>query len=200
MKSNNPIFARLYDWIMQPQDWLGFAEQRARTVARARGRTLELGAGTGLNFRHYPGDVATLTAVEPDALMLAQAVKRSSDAPCRVELVLGCGERLPFEDDTFDTVVATLVFCTIPDVVASLGELERVLRPDGVLHFFEHVRVDSQLGGRLQDTITPIWKRCAGGCHLNRDTLSAFAASGLEIERLWRRGMLVQGSARFVSA
>jgi len=195
-RSEHPIFSTLYDWIMQPQDWLGFAEQRARTASGAHGRTLELGAGTGLNFRFYGAAVSSLVAVEPDPVMLRQAVQRAAAMHCPAYLVLGDGQRLPFADRSFDSVVATLVFCTIPDATRALDELQRVLKPGGKLYFFEHVRT-AGFGARVQDTITPLWRHIAGGCNLNRKTLETFTRSGLTVEQVWQRGMIVQGTARF---
>ncbi|MDX1659682.1 MAG: methyltransferase domain-containing protein [Nitriliruptorales bacterium] len=199
--ARNPLLAAVYDLVMKPMESLGLAGQRARTAGAARGRVLEIAAGTGAMFRHYPPEeVEGVVATEPDPDMLRRARGRAQDAPVPVELQLADAQALPFEDQSFDTVLVALSLCTIPDPVAALSEARRVLRPDGRLVFLEHVRSRRGWVASLQHALTPVWRQVAGGCHLDRDTVSAIERAGFEIERLWRsgdeRGSMVQGEAR----
>ena len=184
----HPVVAALYDPLMHAQDLFGLRRQRIRTAHEANGRVLELGVGTGLNLPYYDG-AESVVGVDPDPHMLRRARRRGG-----AELVEASAEELPFPDESFDTVVAALSLCTIPDVAAALAEARRVLRPDGRLLFLEHVRSESERAAALQDRIEPLWTRLAGGCHPNRDTVAAIERE-FAIERLWRRGLIVQGAA-----
>jgi ubiquinone/menaquinone biosynthesis C-methylase UbiE len=190
----HPLVAAFYDPMMRVQHLFGLARQRARTAREATGRVLELGVGTGLNLPYY-ANAAEVVGIEPDPHMLSRARSRVAAARCRVELIEGSAEALPFEDGSFDSVVVSLSLCTIPDAAAALREARRVLRPDGRLLFLEHVRAERPWAARLQDRLERPWMRVAGGCHLNRDTVAAIGEV-FEIERIWRRGILVQGAAR----
>jgi ubiquinone/menaquinone biosynthesis C-methylase UbiE len=190
----HPLAAAFYDPLMRVQGVLGLERQRARTAREATGRVLELGVGTGLNLPHY-ANAAEVVGIDPDPYMLSRARPRAAAAARAVELVEGSAEALPFEDGSFDTVVAALSLCTIPDAAAALREARRVLRPDGRLLFLEHVRAERPWAARLQDRLERPWMRVAGGCHPNRDTVAAIGEA-FEVERLWRRGILVQGAAR----
>jgi ubiquinone/menaquinone biosynthesis C-methylase UbiE len=179
---------------MRVQDALGLGRQRQRTAREATGRVLELGVGTGLNLPHY--EAATeVVGVDPDPYMLRRARRRAAAAPVPVELLEASAEALPFEDASFDTVVVALSLCTIPDPAAALREAKRVLRPEGRLVFLEHVRSDKPWLARLQDRLERPWGRVAGGCHPNRDTVAAIERE-FEVERVWRKGVIVQGAAR----
>ncbi len=191
---SHPLHAALYDPLMRLQDRLGLARQRARTARDATGRVLELGVGTGLDLPYY-SEVSEVVGIDPDPHMLRRARARASTVSFPVELVEGSAESLPFEDASFDAVVVALALCTIPDPARALSEARRVLRPGGKLHFLEHVRAERRWAARLQDTLERPWMRLAGGCHPNRDTVAAIE-DAFEIERLWRRGVLVQGAAR----
>jgi ubiquinone/menaquinone biosynthesis C-methylase UbiE len=190
----HPLVAALYDPLMRAQDALGFRRQRARTAGAARGRVLELGVGTGLNLPWY-AHADEVVGVDPDAHMLRRARGRAAAAPCPVELVEADAESLPFGDGEFDTVVVALSLCTIPEPRAALSEARRVLAPQGQLVFLEHVRSERPWVAWLQDRITPAWRRMAGGCHPNRDTVAAIGEQ-FEIERVWRKGVIVQGTAK----
>ena len=155
---------------------------------------LELGVGTGLNLPFYE-NATRIVGIDPDPHMLRRARRRAEQVPQRVELVEAGAEALPFDDGAFDTVVVTLTLCTVPDPAAAVVEARRVLAPDGRLLFLEHVRADSPSIARLQDTVTPAWKHVSGGCHWNRTTVATVERE-FEVERLWRRGILVQGAAR----
>jgi ubiquinone/menaquinone biosynthesis C-methylase UbiE len=160
----------------------GLARWRDWLVQGARGRTLEVGCGTGRNLRRYPPGTP-LVAVEPDARMIGAARRRAPE----VLLVRASAEALPFGDGAFDTVVASLVFCTVPDADRGLAEVRRVLRPDGRLRMVEHVRSASRWRARLQDLVQPAWTWVAGGCHPNRRTEEAVERAGFAIDPEGRR-------------
>lgn len=181
----NTWFPRLYDAFMQPLEWLGLQAIRKELISKARGRVLEIGSGTGLNFPYYdPEQVTNLVALEPDESSLQRSLSRLASSPIPAELISGTAESIPCPDNSFDTVVGTLVLCTVQDPRQSLEEFRRVLKPDGIMLFFEHVRVDQPVLGYLQDRLTPFWKHVAGGCHLNRNTLALIKAEGFEIVTL----------------
>ncbi len=154
-------------------------ELRREVTAGARGQTLELGFGIGSNWPYLPDGVA-YTGIEPDPYMRERAV---SYIPANQELTLtdGDAEALAFPDGSFDAVIGTLVFCTIPDASRALQEVHRVLKPGGELRFLEHVRAKNRLGAVLQDAIRPLWSRLGGGCHPNRNTLAAMRKAGFQV-------------------
>jgi ubiquinone/menaquinone biosynthesis C-methylase UbiE len=166
------IFAAGYDRAIRRSEQAGLAEMRAKLLLGARGRTLELGAGTGLNLRHYPRDrvALTLTLTEPEAPMTERLERRVAASRPNANVVQAPADRLPFEDSSFDTVISTLVLCTVRDQARALAEVRRVLAPDGALLFLEHVRSDDPRVARWQDRIHPFWLRIGHGCHCNRDT------------------------------
>ena len=153
--------------------------QRRKVVPLARGRVLEIGIGTGLNLEHYDKSLLTqLIGLDPSAEMHRLARKRMARAGLKVELVTLSAERIPYEDASFDTVLVTYSLCTIPDAVAALREMRRVLKPGGRLVFCEHGRAPDESVRRWQDRLTPLWSRFAGGCHLNRDIPALLAEAG----------------------
>ncbi len=144
---------------------------REETAGQAYGLVLEVGAGNGLNFAYYdPSKVERVEATEPDSAMLRYARERSSGARVPVSITQTPVERLPFDDDMFDSAVCTLVFCSVVDPLGGLREIQRVLKPGGVLLMAEHVRSHNRVAATLQNIATPINRRVAGNCHLNRDT------------------------------
>lgn len=183
------VFAVLYDPSLALGELAGLRRRRRRLLGPARGRVVELGAGTGLNLRHYPDGLEALTLVEPDPAMrsrLARRVRRSGRA---AHIVDASAERLPLADDSVDTVVATLVLCTVDDPQRALDEIARVLRPDGELLFVEHVRAESSRLARWQDRLCEPWRRFARGCRCNRATVELMRACGFELdvaEATWR--------------
>ncbi|MGH7321599.1 MAG: class I SAM-dependent methyltransferase [Candidatus Rokuibacteriota bacterium] len=193
----HPVFARLYDLYMLPQELWGVRARRRRVVDGATGLTLELGVGTGLNFPFYRR-ARFVVGVDPDPHMLARAGRRAGGAHVPIRLVRATGETLPFADETFDTVISTLVFATIPDAHAAAREVHRVLKRDGTLRFFEHFRSEQPLLARLQDLVAPGWKKVLGGCEPNRDIVQIFHDAGFEIlETTKLRGtFLLNGIAR----
>jgi ubiquinone/menaquinone biosynthesis C-methylase UbiE len=155
-------------------------ERRARLLAGDLGAVLEVGGGTGANLAHYR-DVDQVAVVEPDPYMRKKLFPKALAAGVPIEVSAAGAEALPFPDASFDTVVSTLVLCTVPDQALALGEIRRVLRPGGRLLFIEHVRAAGPTA-RWQDRIEPLWGRLLGGCHPNRDTVSGIKEAGFEIE------------------
>jgi ubiquinone/menaquinone biosynthesis C-methylase UbiE len=183
------IFAGLYDLMLRGTERGGLRDMRAELLAEARGRTLELGAGTGLNLAHYTDGVTELVLTEPDPHMARRLRKRLDDeppAPARVEVVEAPAEDLPFEDGSFDSVVSTLVLCSVAAPAAATGEIARVLKPDGRLLYLEHVRSTDRGLARWQDRLERPWGWFGAGCHPNRDTVTELEAAGLETESLVR--------------
>ncbi|MDQ2622697.1 MAG: class I SAM-dependent methyltransferase [Actinomycetota bacterium] len=174
--------ARLYDPILWLGEKTGLSRWRGRLIATARGRVMELGAGTGLNLPHYPDGIDELVLVEPDRHktgLLSDKARRSRPG---ARVVRAPAEFLPFDDDRFDTVVATLVFCTVSDPEASAREIRRILAPGGRLLFLEHVRSDGPRMGPLQDRLEKPWMKLADGCHCNRRTVPMLRESGFDVE------------------
>ena len=181
------IFAAIYDRLLAGTEEAGLEEMRAELLREAEGRTLELGAGTGLNLPHYTASVTELVLTEPDRFMVARLRRRLAaepPTPNAVEVVEAGAERLPFGDASFDTVVSTLVFCSVDDPGVAMAEVARVLRPQGRLLYLEHVRSpDSERLARWQDRLERPWGWFAGGCHPNRPTGETLRSTDLEVER-----------------
>ncbi|MFN8112093.1 MAG: class I SAM-dependent methyltransferase [Solirubrobacterales bacterium] len=173
------VFASIYERALAESEDAGMRERRRELLAGARGRTVELGAGTGLNFAHYPDAVDELILTEPFPPMAKQLRERAGEGATVVEAP---ADRLPLPDGAADTVVSTLVLCTVDDVPATLAEVARVLRPGGRLLFAEHVRSEDPDLARWQDRLMRPWKFVGHGCRCNRDTLAAISASPLEVE------------------
>lgn len=194
MVGPHPVHAALYDPLMRLAERGGLAEHRRRLVAEATGRVLEVGAGTGLNLRHYR-DVDSVVVIEPDAAMRKRLLARVGSAAVGVEVRDTPIESTGLADASFDTVVCTLVLCTVADQSVALREIRRLLAPAGRLLFLEHVRSPGWRG-RMQAVATPAWAATAGaGCHLDRRTLDAVRAAGFVIDRCERSGMLAAGVA-----
>jgi ubiquinone/menaquinone biosynthesis C-methylase UbiE len=174
--------ARIYDPFLALGERRGMATWRAELLAQASGRVLELGAGTGLNLPHYTDAVQELVVSEPDAAMSRRLRRRVSRAGSAAVVVAAPAERLPFDDASFDTVVSTMVLCTVTDARAAVREVRRVLRPDGRLLFIEHVRADSAQLARWQDRLARPWRAFAMGCRANQPTLELLAAGELRID------------------
>jgi SAM-dependent methyltransferase len=159
--------------------------ERARFVPLARGVTLEVGVGSGLNLPYYSADIEKLYALEPSKELLRKALRQGERVSFPIVPLCHPAERMPLPDGSIDTVVMTWTLCSIADPLAALGEIRRVLMRDGQLIFIEHGRAPDAGVARWQDRLTPIWRRFTGGCHLNRpiETLLAegsFAAPGIE--------------------
>jgi len=158
-----------------------FAEHRREALAHAQGRVLEIGGGTGFNLPHYPSDVDELVVTEPAPGMLERARRRAATTDLPVTVGQASAEALPFEDSSFDTVVSTLVLCSVDDVDRALAEIHRVLRPGGQLIFVEHVRWEDPRRARWQDRLERPWMLLADGCHPNRATLERIEAGPFEV-------------------
>ena len=187
MANGHPVFAWFFDKLGPRADLRGTAERRRKLLARATGRVVEIGAGTGLNLPHYPPDVVTeVLAVEPDPHMFRRLALVIGDAPVPVRLRRTTADALHLGDAWADAVVMSLVLCSVPSQAAALAEARRVLKPGGRLLFFEHVRAASPMVARLQDLLERPWGWFGGGCHPNRDTIAAIRAAGFQIDELER--------------
>lgn len=184
---NHPFFARMYARLRPTLDEAGAADHRRRLLAGTAGRVIEVGAGDGGNFAHYPPEVTHVLAVEPEPFLRAQAVREAAGAPVPVEVVEGTADHLPAADAAADVVVVSLVLCSVPDQAAALAEARRVLRPGGTLRFYEHVAADSGRLATVQRLAdATLWPLFVGGCHTHRDTTAAITAAGFDIEELDR--------------
>lgn len=185
------LSALTYDPFLWWAERSGMAERRARLVGAARGSVLELGAGTGLNLANYPDGLDRLVLTEPEANMARRLRRRVESLGRPAEVVRAPAEALPFDDDSFDTVVATLVLCTVEELEGALAEVRRVLRPDGSFLFLEHVRSDDPRLARWQDRLHGPWRAFADGCNCNRSTVETIRDAGFALsitERAkWRR-------------
>lgn len=179
-------FAAMYDRFLAGSEDAGLADLRRALLAQAEGRVLELGAGTGLNLAHYPAAVTELVLTEPSEAMAKRLRPRAAAASVPARVVVAPAERLPLADASVDTVVATLVLCTVDDPERALAEVARVLRPAGRLLFLEHVRSTEPRLARWQDRLERPWHAIGAGCHPNRDTLAAIEASPLSVDQAER--------------
>jgi ubiquinone/menaquinone biosynthesis C-methylase UbiE len=210
--SEHPVFARFYDRLMASVEQGGLADMRRALLASASGRTLELGAGTGHNLPFYTDAVAELVLAEPDPYMAKRLDARLSEEGTRAReasVIAAPAEELPFDDGSFDTVVATLVFCTVQDPERAAAEARRVLVEGGVFLFLEHVRSSSRRLAWWQDRLQRPWGFFSGGCHPNRSTDQLLAGAGFWIDHLERGTLpkvpplarpLIRGAARRPSA
>jgi SAM-dependent methyltransferase len=162
------------------------AARRRELLAYASGRTIEVGAGTGLNLRYYPPAVSEVLAVEPDRYMFQHLVAALDSASVPVRPSLASAESLPVEGASVDTIVMSLVLCSVPNVDGALAEALRALKPDGRLLFYEHVRSQDVRFARWQDRFERPWGWFGGGCHPNRDTLGAIGRSGFRVQDVRR--------------
>jgi len=181
--------ARVYDTYDGLMDLMGGSARRQRVVGRALGKTLEVGIGTGRNLEHYPAEVE-LTGIDVSARMLARARLRAKRLRRPVQLTVADVQALPFADASFDTVVATCVFCSVADPERGLAEVCRVLKPDGIVLLLEHVRPENEILGRIADLASPLTRRLFGP-EMNRRTEATVAKVGLEAldvrrESIWR--------------
>lgn len=183
--SSSAGWARAFPLVYDPFLWLGerrgIRSLRRDLLGKARGRTLEIGSGTGLNLRHYPEDLDELLLAEPSPGMRSRLQKRLDRSGRKARLVDAPAERLPVADGSVDTAVSTFVLCTVDDPTLALREIARVLRPDGQLLFLEHVRSESPKLARWQDRMVEPWRRFGCGCRCNRATTDIIEASGLVI-------------------
>ena len=183
------IMARLYDPFLWLGEIAGMRRRRRALLAGAYGRVVEIGAGTGLNIEHYPEDVAELVLSEPEPAMRRRLGCRLEQNRRVARIIDAPAEHLPLADASVDTVVSTLVLCTVDDPEGALREIARVLRPNGQLLFIEHVRASSRLLAAFQDRLVTPWRHFAGGCLCNRPTTELMRACGFTVEAddvVWR--------------
>jgi ubiquinone/menaquinone biosynthesis C-methylase UbiE len=172
------VFAAIYDRMMRRGEERTMGAHRRRLLAQARGRTLEIGAGTGANIPYYPDAVEELILAEPFEPMRRQLERKLEESGRKASTLDASAESIPLEGESVDTVVSTLVLCTVDFQDRALSEIARVLRPGGQLLFIEHVRSDSPRRARWQDRFETPWRHFAAGCRCNRDTIASIAAAG----------------------
>jgi len=175
------MFAAMYDPLMAATEKAGLADRRRELLGHARGRVLEIGGGTGANLPYYGAAVDEVVLAEPEEPMARRLERKLTNSSLRARVVRAPAEALPFEDESFDVVVSTLVLCTVTDQSRTLAEIHRVLKPGGRLLFVEHVRSDDAKLARWQDRLNGLNRRLGHGCNCNRDTLAGIAGAGLEI-------------------
>jgi ubiquinone/menaquinone biosynthesis C-methylase UbiE len=179
-------FARGYDAFQRRSCAAGMEDKRRQVLGEARGRTLEIGSGTGINLDNYGPEVTELVLSEPDRHMVALLRRKVEGSSRPATVVDAPADKLPFDDESFDTVTLVYVLCTVPDPGAALREIARVLRPGGRLLFIEHVRSPEPGLARWQDRLHTPWLVFANGCHCNRDTVAAIEGSPLDLGQLER--------------
>jgi ubiquinone/menaquinone biosynthesis C-methylase UbiE len=180
----HPLFARLYPRLSRSMERSGVGDHRERLLAGARGRVIEVGAGNGLNFEHYPATVTDVLAMEPEPHLRRLAEEAARSAPVPVRVVAGRAERLPAEDGSRDVAVLSLVLCSVTDQRLALAEVSRVLRPGGELRFYEHVVSARPVVALVQRGLdATVWPRLVGGCHLARDTRRSIEEAGFVLDR-----------------
>ncbi|MFI6934211.1 class I SAM-dependent methyltransferase [Streptomyces sp. NPDC050287] len=192
---HHPLFARYYARIsVSAETRMGMGRVRERLLAGLSGRVIEVGAGNGLNFAHYPGSVSEVVAIEPERVLRKFAVDAALRCEVPVDVVPGAAEALPVKSEAFDAAVISLVLCSVRDLPRALGEIRRVLRPGGEVRFFEHGR-----GGGRAMTLTQraldrtLWPPLSGGCHLSRDPVAALREAGFELGPYRRMSMPENG-------
>ncbi|MGO9760274.1 MAG: class I SAM-dependent methyltransferase [Solirubrobacteraceae bacterium] len=180
---HHPFFARVYERIAIVGERRGTTEHRRALLAGCEGRVIEVGAGSGTNFAHYPPSVSEVLAVEPERYLREQARRASVTAPVPVSVVDANAELLPDTGEPFDVGVVSLVLCSVPDQQRALAQLFKAIRPGGELRFYEHVVAHAPRQARMQRLAdATFWPRAAGGCHLARDTMSAIEQAGFEVQ------------------
>ncbi|GGY31547.1 class I SAM-dependent methyltransferase [Streptomyces djakartensis] len=192
---HHPLFARCYARVsVRAETRLGMGQVRERLLRGLSGRVIEIGAGNGLNFGHYPGDVSEVVAIEPERRLRRLAVEAALRAEVPVDVVPGAAEALPVKSEGFDAAVVSLVLCSVRDVPRALGELRRVLRPGGEVRFFEHGRGGGRVMTFSQRALDrTLWPALSGGCHLSREPVRALRDAGFELGPYRRLLMPEQG-------
>jgi ubiquinone/menaquinone biosynthesis C-methylase UbiE len=197
LKRLSQTFANWYDFFMTPLEKNKFKGIRKELLSQATGTVLEVGAGTGINFPLY-GSVEKVVAIEPSPFMIERSHSKREQSAVPIEMVQAGAEELPFAANTFDTVVATLVMCTIPDPEKAYLEMKRVCKPGGRILLFEHVRMENRFLAALQDWLTPAWRKICDGCCLNRNTLNLLARNEIIEVKRYYNGLFVTAVAENV--
>ena len=172
----------LYDFMARRAETGGLGELRSTLLRDLEGDILEIGAGTGASLPHYE-QASRVVALEPDPSMAKRLPEKVAAARVPVEVVAGSAEAVPYPDESFDVVVSTFMLCSVEDPTAVLAEARRVLRPEGKLVVLEHVRGEGRTA-RWQERLTPLHRRIAGNCHLNRDTRATVVAARFDATRV----------------
>lgn len=197
-KLRSLLIAKTYDFAMKSTEKRCLAQWRKEILALAHGDLLEIGAGTGINLCHYPEHASSITLSEPDPQMRKQLTRKIAEFKSRRITVIDCdAEAIDRPDNSFDTIVTTLVLCSVNCQSSSLKEIYRLLRPEGVLLFMEHIISDQPSVQTWQRRIEPFWSFFAGDCRLTRNTANAITKAGFIIEWLTEEPML--GAPAFVS-
>ena len=178
MNINDKIFAALYDVVNQSVE-SKLVEFRKMTAGVASGQVLEIGAGTGANFTFYRPNTK-LTVLENNEFMFPKIFNAASNYGIDTTLVKGSSFYIPFADNSFDSIVTTLVLCMVEDLESTLSEIKRVLKSGGVFYFYEHVKSSDRIRSRFEDYINPLWKYLTNGCNLNRDLGQTISNCGFE--------------------
>jgi ubiquinone/menaquinone biosynthesis C-methylase UbiE len=183
-----PLFARCLARSAAISDRKGADVHRRRLLAGLTGRVVEVGAGSGIHFRHYPGTVTEVLAVEPEPNLRAMAEAAAQESRVPVRVISGTAEALPAADASMDAGVSAGLLCSVPEPAAALAELARVVRPGGELRFYEHVVARRRRAAALQRSLdaSGVWARAMGGCHTSRDTETEIAHAGFRIDSIER--------------
>ncbi|MFD9790085.1 class I SAM-dependent methyltransferase [Streptomyces sp. NPDC059070] len=198
---HHPLFARFYGRFSEKVDHrAGVYALRSELLSGLSGRVIEIGAGNGLNFPHYPGGVSEVVAIEPERGLRRLAVRAALRTDVPVDVVPGAAEALPVKSEAFDAAVVSLVLCSVREVSRSLAEIHRVLRPGGELRFFEHGRAEGRVLSAVQrGADRTLWPVLFGGCHTWRDPLAAIEAAGFDLVE-FRRLRVPEKGVRFPSS